>query len=501
MNFSIETKEKIQKKDVVSTKKLIKIVPETFQWALLISFMLVSDFLMVGFGFRFAYWIRFQLNLPFFVDEAFASPTYYQGLVVLIIPTWILIFLLAGLYKQENLLGGVDEYNLLFSANTISVLTVVAVGFFKPDLVFARGWVIVSWISTFFYTALGRFMIRRGVYFLRTKNWFLTNSVIIGFNDEASSMAEQLQFVRKSGLRLLGFVDCHVEPGKPVFKDLKCLGNIKDLDTIISKFRIKELILTSSALDRDQVLNIYKVYGMSDQISLHMSSGVYEIITTGMKVKEFAWVPLVEVNKVRLTGLNLNLKLLMDYGLTIPGLILISPLLLLISLIIKLDDHGPILHRRTVMGVNGKTFDAFKFRTMAVNGDEILKQFPEKLEELERTHKIKDDPRITKFGKLLRKASLDELPQLFNVLRNEMSLVGPRMISPEEMIEYQKWGMNLLTVKPGITGKWQVSGRSDLSYQQRVNMDMYYIRNWSIWLDIQLLIQTLPAILSKRGAY
>ena len=212
--------------------------------------------------------------------------------------------------------------------------------------------------------------------------------------------------------------------------------------------KLKKLILSSSALERDQILNIYKSYGMSDQITLHMSSGVYEIITTGMKVKEFAWVPLVEVNKVRLTGLNLNLKIIMDYGLTIPGLILISPLLLLISLIIKFDDHGPIFHRRRVMGVNGKTFDAFKFRTMAVNGDEILKQFPEKLKELEETHKIKDDPRITKFGKLLRKTSLDELPQLINVLRNEMSLVGPRMISPEEMIEYQKWGMNLLTVKP-----------------------------------------------------
>ena len=111
---------------------------------------------------------------------------------------------MTGLYKRENLLGGVEEYNLLFYANTISILTVVAVGFFKPDFVFARGWVIVSWISTFFYTALGRFMIRRGVYFLRTKNWFLTNTVIIGFNDEASSMAEQLQYVRKSGIRLIG---------------------------------------------------------------------------------------------------------------------------------------------------------------------------------------------------------------------------------------------------------------------------------------------------------
>ncbi len=240
---------------------------------------------------------------------------------------------------------------------------------------------------------------------------------------------------------------------------------------------------------------------MSDSVRLHISSGLYEIFTTGMKVREYAWVPLVEVNKVRLLGLNYWLKFIMDYGLTIPGIILISPLLLLVSILIKLDSPGPILHRRRVMGVNGKEFDAFKFRTMHVNGDEILKKYPEKVEELAKTHKLKEDPRITRIGKFIRKTSIDELPQLINVLLNEMSLVGPRMISPEEVQEYQKWGMNLLTVKPGITGKWQVSGRSDISYQQRVQLDMFYIRNWSIWLDIQILIQTIPAVLSKKGAY
>jgi exopolysaccharide biosynthesis polyprenyl glycosylphosphotransferase len=495
MDFSVNTKENIE------PNRIVKVIPEGFQWALLYSLLLLSDFLMVGFAFRFAYWVRFEINVPIFVDEAFASPAYYQGLIIFIIPTWLLIFFVAGLYKSENLLGGVEEYNLLFFANTVAVLTVVAVGFFQPIFLFARGWIIVSWLSSFFYTALGRFFIRRVVYFLRTKNWFLTNTIIVGFNDEASLMAEQLQYVRKSGLRLFGFVDCHVEPGKSVYKDMKCLGEINDLDSIIKKFNIKEIILSNSALNRDQVLEIYRRYGMSDHINLHISSGVYEIVTTGMKVKEFAWVPLVEINKVQLTGLNLNLKNFLDYGLTIPGLILISPILLLIAIAIKFDSPGPIFHRRKVMGVNGKSFDAFKFRSMAVNGDEILLQYPDKLDELRKTHKIKDDPRITRIGKFLRKTSLDEFPQLINVLRNEMSLVGPRMISPEEMQEYRKWGMNLLTVKPGITGKWQVSGRSDISYQQRVQMDMYYIRNWSIWLDIQILMQTLPAVLSNRGAY
>jgi lipopolysaccharide/colanic/teichoic acid biosynthesis glycosyltransferase len=195
------------------------------------------------------------------------------------------------------------------------------------------------------------------------------------------------------------------------------------------------------------------------------------------------------------------MKLVLDYSLTIPGLILISPLLLVLAIAIKLDSPGPVIHRRRVMGINGRQFDAFKFRTMHVNGDEILAAHPELQEELARNHKLKDDPRVTRVGRFIRKLSLDELTQVVNVLRGEMSLVGPRMISPEEIMEYDRWDINLLTVRPGITGLWQVSGRSDVTYDQRVRLDMHYIRNWTIWLDIQLLLQTLPAVINKRGAY
>ncbi len=153
------------------------------------------------------------------------------------------------------------------------------------------------------------------------------------------------------------------------------------------------------------------------------------------------------------------------------------------------------------MGVNGSQFNAYKFRTMRIDGDNMLEDQPELKAELESNFKIKDDPRVTRLGKILRKFSLDELPQLINVLRGEMSLVGPRMISPPEMGKYGKWGMNLLTVKPGLTGLWQVSGRSDIDYQERVRLDMHYIRNWTIWQDLYLIAATLPAVIKKKGAY
>jgi lipopolysaccharide/colanic/teichoic acid biosynthesis glycosyltransferase len=151
--------------------------------------------------------------------------------------------------------------------------------------------------------------------------------------------------------------------------------------------------------------------------------------------------------------------------------------------------------------VGGTEFDAFKFRTMVTNADEVLAQDPDMKAEYEQNFKLKYDPRVTRVGEFLRKTSIDELPQLVNVLRGEMSLVGPRMIVKEELAKYTKWGTNLLTVKPGVTGLWQVSGRSDVDYEGRVRFDMHYIRNYTIWLDLQILFQTIPAVLRRDGAY
>ncbi len=476
-------------------------MPRWVEWGLLIIVLGVSDVVNIGLALRLAYTIRFELPLPFFDRLGLTSLDYYQGLVLVVIPVWVLTFVLLGMYNPNVLLGGTKEYSQLFAANTLALVIVVAAGFFEPDFVFARGWILIAWSSAFFFTALGRFILRRFVYMLRGRGFYVSRTLIVGYNAEAAMMTEQLMVVQNSGVEIIGFIDDQLEPGQTVMRGLPCLGGLETLSAAIRTHQVEEVILTSSALSREQILAVFEDYGVSQGIKMHLSSGLYEIITTGLQVREFAWVPLVEVNKVRLTGTDRVLKTLLDFGLTIPLVILLSPLFLILAGLIKLDSPGPILHRRRVLGVNGRAFDAFKFRTMAVNGDEILAQHPEKLAELQAHHKIKDDPRITRVGAFIRKTSLDELPQLFNVLRMEMSLVGPRMISPGEIAEYTQWGINLLTVKPGITGKWQVSGRSDVTYQERVRLDMYYIRNWNIWLDLQLLIQTIPAVLSRRGAY
>ena len=211
--------------------------------------------------------------------------------------------------------------------------------------------------------------------------------------------------------------------------------------------------------------------------------------------------PAARAGRAGRNALDLALKAGLDFGLTLLGVALLSPVFIALALIVRLDSPGPVVYRRRVLGRGKTQFDAFKLRTMHVNGDEILARHPVLKEQLVRDHKLADDPRITRSGRWLRKLSLDELPQLINVLRGEMSLIGPRMISPPELARYGEFADELLTVKPGISGLWQVSGRSNLAADDRVRLDMQYVRTRTVGMDVALLLKTLPAVLKSRGAY
>ncbi len=483
-------------------KKANSLIPRSKQWLLYIAALILSDALMTFVAFWLAYVFRFVTFEQYFDQTAKVSFNTYSFILYSAPFLWLIIFAVNGLYAKDSLLGGTQEYSKVFRSASEGFLMIVIGGFLSPSLVIARGWLLMTWLFTFFFVAVSRFWLRRVVYSLRRHGFFLTPAVIVGANQEGRWLAEQLLKWETSGLHLVGFVDKKTPVTFPLFHDLVSLGTVEQLGEIIERYNIGEVILASSAIStRDYLLEIFRKYGVSDKVNIRMSSGLYEILTTGLTVNEFAYVPLVYVNKVRLTGSDTITKFILDYVLTLTSILLLSPFLFLASILVRLSSPGPIIHKRLVMGLNGKQFYAYKFRTMASNGEEILAKHPELKEELARNHKLKHDPRITKIGAFLRKFSLDELPQLFNVLKREMSLVGPRMISPEEVSMYKQFDMNLLTVLPGITGVWQVSGRSDISYEERVRLDMYYIRNWSIWLDLQLLFQTIPAVLKSRGAY
>jgi len=424
----------------------------------------------------------------------------YKDLSALLVPVWLLVFVLYNLYDPHARLGGTQESSKAFNACTTSTMLVIVGTFMFPQFVVSRMWVVSAWLLSFLFVASGRFAARRVVYHLRTLGYLLPAAVIVGTNGEAEHLAGLLRDQRGSGVRTLGFLttsrgDRHAAASGPL------LGRVDDIQSIVEHHGVEEIIVAVTALSREDLLRLCE--GVERlPVQLRLSSGLFELLTTRVEVRTLGTVPLMSVHKIRLDRTEVMFKTLLDVSLAAAALLLLSPVLVAIGFWVGLDSPGPVLHRRRVLGVSGRPFDAFKFRTMHVGGQELLARHAAAAETLRLHHKLKDDPRVTSAGRWLRRYSLDELPQLVNVLLGQMSLVGPRMIAPEEAGKFGGQRMNLLTVKPGITGLWQVSGRSDLSYDERVRMDLYYIRNYSVWLDLQILfVHTIPAVVRGRGAY
>ena len=460
--------------------------------------LVASDVLMLALAFTLAYVVRFEA-LPYYADHTLQE---YVLLVAVIVPGWLILFGLFRLYDLQYLFGGTQEYARVFNAVAFGTLGLVLFGFLLRDVVtISRGWLLLASALSFGLVSGARFSVRRAVYAVRRSGRLLSPAIIVGANEEGRALAEQLQHWPTSGLYLAGCVGVEGPLGEGTTAGCRNLGQLADLETLVAEYGVEELIVAPTALSREQLVGLFRSYGVNSDVNLRLSSGLFEVMTTGLEVKELAYVPLISVRKARISGLDAALKRALDWVVTVPGLLMLSPLLAGIALAVKRDSPGPVIYRRRVMGEGGRSFDAFKFRTMVANGDEILDAQPALREQLADEGKLRDDPRVTRVGRTLRKYSLDELPQLVNVLRGEMSLVGPRMISPPEMAEYGKWGMNLLTVKPGLTGMWQVSGRADVPYEERVRLDMHYIRNWTLWLDLHLLLRTIPVVLKGRGAY
>jgi exopolysaccharide biosynthesis polyprenyl glycosylphosphotransferase len=365
----------------------------------------------------------------------------------------------------------------------------------------SRGWLAMVWFLALATVAWVRFGYRRLVYALRKRGVFTRRALVVGANEEGAAVAEQLCDSPAAGIRIVGLVDSGTGQLAADATGLRVVGDLGDLGRLIEALHVDELIVIPTALPREDLLDIYRDWGTDGKLRIRLSSGLYELFTSGLQVKKTGFIPLVSLNRTRITGMDALMKMALDYVGALVGILLLAPVFPLIWLIIRLDSPGPVFHLRRVVGLHGRQFDAYKLRTMITDADAYLEAHPELQEEWEQTGKVRDDPRITRVGRFLRRISLDEMPQLLNVLKGEMSLVGPRMITPAELGHFGRWQHNLLTVKPGLTGLWQVNGRADISYEERVQMDMHYIRNYTIWLDLKILFSTITAVLGGRGAY
>jgi exopolysaccharide biosynthesis polyprenyl glycosylphosphotransferase len=467
-------------------------------WGLAIVGIALGDAIAVAISFALAYALRFWGGWEIF-REGDVRPEFYAALTGILVCCWLSIFILYGLYNRHNLFGGTQEYIRIFNSCTLSVLAVVVITFLVPDFVIARAWLLMSWAFTLLITILWRFITRRLIYTLRRHGHLIERAVVIGANAEGQAVASQLCATPSAGIQIVGFVDDNAAPGSEVMPGIAILGPVSAFQLIIQQQSADVVIIADTTLVRDRLALIYGAMEAMRQLDVRLSPGLFELLTIGVQVREQGSVPLLALNKTRITGLHAVTKSLMDRLGALVGIIVLCPLFTLIALLIWREDGGPVIYRRHVVGAGSQIFDAFKFRTMRRGGEALLS--PEQRQELLKSGKLKEDPRITRVGGFLRRTSIDELPQLMNVLLGQMSLVGPRMLTQEELHHFGRWQHNLLTVRPGLTGLWQISGRSNLGYEDRVRLDMQYIRNHSIWLDLYIIYRTIPTVIAGRGAY
>jgi exopolysaccharide biosynthesis polyprenyl glycosylphosphotransferase len=464
------------------------------------------DLFLVALAFWTAYNLRFEnLTSTLFDPRGLGDILFYQQTVFFLIPMWVILFWLFKAYDNAILFSGHQEYTSVVTASTVGIMLVIVFIFLDPKLTIARGWLLLTWVFSASFVGIGRFLIRRLIYSARKRGHFMTPTYIVGANAEGMAIAGHLMSAPQFGINVIGFLDDRLSAGETVMPDVVVHGSPDRAEELCAKFGVERLIVATSGIEREELQAMFKRFVNVDDVAVWLSSGMYEMLTTGVRVQDIGSMAMISVNRVRLNGINVVLKSVIDYVGATLGLLVLSPLLLYIVIKMKRTDPGPVFYRRRVVGVGGKQFDAFKFRTMVVNSSEVLAEHlatnPTARAEWDKYEKLRNDPRVTSIGNFLRKTSVDELPQLFNVLRGEMSLVGPRMITLEEVDRYGQWDMNIHTVKPGITGLWQISGRSELSYAERVRLDMHYIRNYSIWLDLQILFWTIPTVVFRRGAF
>ena len=390
-----------------------------------------------------------------------------------------------------------------FKANLYAILTGVLLMYVVQIAgTTSRLYTAFLWILAFFFIILFRYIVKK----IATWCGFLGEPVLLmGAGKTAEIVLDHISKDTGLSYRFIGYLEDN-KPNPTVAAMLPQLGSFADAAAVIRKTGVQCVMVIAPGLTQQQIQNIiYDLQPLVRKISFIPDLGTLPLSTMDIESLVDGHVVLFRMRNNLKNKWNRAIKFVFDMILTVIGGIVIFPILLLIALWIKMDSPGPVIFSQKRVGQHGKEFSCYKFRTMCTDAkeklEELLEKDPEARKEWEENFKLKNDPRVTSSGKFLRSTSLDELPQIFNVLKGEMSLVGPRPIISQEIHYYGKFIEDYYMVRPGITGMWQTSGRSDTGYDLRVQMDTWYVRNWDFWFDIVLLWRTMKVVVKKEGAY
>lgn len=414
-------------------------------------------------------------------------------------------FYLCGMFLKQMFVNRLQFWKVLeksFTAVVYSTAAIIVIFyFFKEAGNTSRLFVVLTGVFSFLLIILFRYVIKN---LLCKLDVFKFPVLIIGGGKTAEVFVDGIKENYGEAYKIVGFLEDYKISKK--LKEYPVLGGFQDAEQIIKEKNIKNVVIAAPGMEQDKlVCLINRIQPLVK--NLIIIPNLVAIPMGGIEVESFfnEKIMLLRLKNNLTRPLNRSLKYSFDFVCTLIGTILISPVLAVIAVCIYFDSPGPVIFKHIRIGKNGKAFGCYKFRTMCMDADkklaELLANDAEAKKEWEKDFKLKNDPRVTKIGKFLRRTSLDELPQIFNVLKGEMSLVGPRPVVEAELEKYGEYLDDYLMVRPGITGMWQVNGRSDTTYEERVHMDSWYVRNWSIWIDVMLLWRTVKSVVKCEGAY
>lgn len=459
-----------------------------------ITLKILFDILISILCYYLSYFIRHGVFLSV-NSEHFSE---YADLFLYVFIIQMVSYMITGMYKHRRPFFSLDELKYTFNGVFLAFILTIFLIFASKGYLYSRAVVILWFVFIYVFISLSHFIISRieSGYYIKGK--YLKNVAIIGVDKNAYEIKRKLEKYPTQGMRFRGFI-CTDKKRRRHVKNL--LGNLNELGSIIRKYNLSEIIIADQKLDDETKFLIVKS-GFKSNIKVLIVSNIFELMMGSLSITEIYGIPTITLAKSPIRGINFLIKRLMDIVLSFLFIVLIFPFFIIIALAIVIDSKGPIFFKQMRVTKHGKIFKCLKFRSMIVNAEELKGTIAHLDEKKDGPiFKIKNDPRITRIGRFLRKYSLDELPQFINVLVGDMSIVGPRPPIPKEVEEYSQKQLERLKVKQGITGLWQVSGRSELSFQEMVNLDIFYIEHWTLWLDIKIILKTIPAILSSKGAY
>jgi exopolysaccharide biosynthesis polyprenyl glycosylphosphotransferase len=475
-----------------------------------VALLVIVDIFALYEAFVLAYGIRAADSKPF---AHYMAPGHFGALAAGLTPLWVAIFGISGLYAVRQRRGRVSELGRVTMGVACGVMTLVVIDYMRAtNPVFpSRSVPVYSLILGVVFVVLCRQIVRLSLSLAYTQGRGLRNVVIIGTGPLALRIANEMRQASR-GYRIVAAVDAGSD-GATLCGDIPVFANLDAAMTAVDG-PIDEIVQADTDIDRSEIPRLMS-YANSHAITYRFIPDQYGVYAAASSMSTIAGVPVMEVRLTALDGWGAVTKRAFDIVGSLLLLVVLAPVFAAIAAIVKFSDPaGPIFYRQERLGLGGKRIQVRKFRSMnweySTGPDRPYKSPLEAFtamgredlrEEFERDYKVQNDPRVSTVGRVLRRTSLDELPQLINALRGDVSLIGPRPVTGEELKRYGSQRASFLALKPGITGLWQISGRNDVTYDERVKLDIFYVENWSAKLDLSILARTTTAVLAKKGAY